>query len=361
MVNAGTWPRLLSVSLITGLVSCASLQPSPSQLALNKVSEAGGALTFRFLDETRAVRQDVSRALERGLVAVQVIDGNIREVYQGCFVGSTYEYQASTPAVEDHVADAKEELSLGVAGVQAEASAGTSVGTRTSIRLVTVGRFSGQTAQILPARPARCSAATHLLAEVEVGAFEIEHAGGSQESVGLGALVAASLSSANVSKDSSRLQEGHWATCEQSSPRAVAPADACRVPLRARIVPLTESAENEVRHDPEQALAGRFSCGGRGWRLTMVFRESSGSSSGSVRVTSVDEEDEDDDDEDDMSGEWSLLGTKVSDGYLLRPVEPMSLPPGYGPVTFIAQVHEGALVGLMTGVECGSVAVALEE
>ena len=357
------WTLGAVVALALAASACGGPLVQASDLALAKFTQTGGDQQLSLVGQSKRVREEVEDAVTGGPVAVVVDETGsrplIRSVVGGCFPGTKYRYRGTRPTKERHEAknESRDEfsapLTAGTIGTDEKASS------TSRISVVSVGRYRAESSEVKNrSRSEPCDAATHVLLEVEVGAWELEEGIGSAEIGRLSGGVGVTSGSDRLT--GTTLGEGRFETCDNAYRGDPGPPADCAVPIRARFgvlqrsnneAPVDDSPTAHEASPSEQAtpsgaetiqvdrFEGRYRCGETTWTVLLELRrKAKGELTGGIDVS-----------DGDVRESWGLVGTFYEDGRIdLQPTDSKHLASGYKPIGFYGAISsEGS--GIMRG------------
>ena len=364
--NVNTLQLASSAITVAILVACGGTSHSTSDEALNRLRNSGGDARFSLIDETKAIRDAIEDHIHEGPLAFSQQGRYIDKLVSGCYPTAKYQFRGSRPTEESHKSRQESKDGIGALFTGGVIGADEKSSSNTQIRVVSVGRYLVEAATLGErVHSSECEAASSVILEVEVGAWEIDNSGGTVESGTVGGEVG--LQSVSDRNSGSSVREGDFSACGNAKRGATAPPDACAVPLRAKVLettPITATALSSESgpigssgHAPgdEEGPSGTggdgiggefigfYSCGRRQWEAALqIAIRADGSLQGFVRETGT-----------EASGSWGLEGALDENGdFELDPADPIDGPDGYSPVGFRGHYGNDRLSGVVAADNC---------
>lgn len=175
----------------------------------------------------------------RGMIVVRYGQGEVELLLQcEAHGGATYRYVGLTPKRETLAIKNREELHAAMPVHAATLEAALSRGDELAVKLDVVGVYESESRRWNAADlHGDCARATHVIASLTVGAFEISASRSTSSSAG-GSAFGASVGGARQSSTSTMKRDGDTGACATGTTKAAAPPQGCGGVLRIDVVPI---------------------------------------------------------------------------------------------------------------------------
>jgi hypothetical protein len=234
-------PAFVAVVVATALgVGCASVPGSDPQVptytpADQTTAHAAQSATHPLILEWPAADRAALESQRAGGVVVVKYGGREMEVMRGCRVAATYHYVALTPKEDDVVMRSGAELAAAMPIHAARLDARIEQKQKLEVAMTIVGMYESEArAWRVADLTGDCAGATHVIAALTVGAFELSAS--AETAAGAGATMLGA--GVEVHRDASKEvldRDGKKDACAKASAGAVAPPYECGALLRVEV------------------------------------------------------------------------------------------------------------------------------
>jgi hypothetical protein len=244
--------RLVAGVVATAIaVGCASVPGADPQVpqyspADQTTAHAAQSATHPLILEWPAADRAALESQRAGGVVVVRYSGREMEVMRGCRAAATYHYVALTPKEEDVVMRSGAELAAAMPIHAARLDARIEQKQKLEVAMTIVGMYESEARAWRAADlTGDCAGATHVIAALTVGAFELSASAETAAAAGVTMLGAGVEAHRDASKEVLD-RDGHKDACAKTSAGAAAPPYECgallRVEVAAIVFPATAAA-----------------------------------------------------------------------------------------------------------------------